>query len=78
VNLGWMTDAACLDGAISDFVPDDRDYRAAARAKTVCAGCPVAKQCLEWGEAHYTTRRSGIFGGLSPAERARRRNGEAA
>ena len=70
---GWMTDAACLDGAISDFVPDEGDAAAAARAKKVCAGCSVAEACLLWGEANPHTRRNGIFGGRSPRERARMR-----
>jgi WhiB family redox-sensing transcriptional regulator len=78
VNLEWMTDAACLDGAISDFVPDDRDYRAAGRAKQVCAGCPVRKPCLAYGESDPTTRRHGVYGGLSPAERSRLRRGKVA
>lgn len=72
----WMTDAACLDGAISDFVPDEGDYTAARRAKTVCAGCPVAKQCLEYGNT--VSRKHGVYGGLSPRERFYRRKEPAA
>lgn len=45
---------------------DERDYRE-ARAKKVCAACPVATECLEHalraGEVH------GIWGGLNEVER---------
>jgi len=36
----------------------------------VCAGCPVARECMEHAEA--TDARGGIFGGLTFAERAAR------
>jgi hypothetical protein len=36
------------------------------RAKTICEGCPVATQCLEFAIEHDC---SGIWGGLDTAER---------
>jgi WhiB family redox-sensing transcriptional regulator len=40
-------------------------------AKRICAGCPVAAQCLAWAEA--TGQAYGIWGGLNALERAARR-----
>ena len=69
----WRMLAACrhVDGALF-FAPDGerpnrRDLRE-ARAKAVCARCPVIQPCaayaVEYGE------RYGVWGGLSERERA--------
>jgi WhiB family redox-sensing transcriptional regulator len=42
-----------------------------ARAKAVCASCPVREQCLDYALGKSTKR--GIWGGLNEAERARER-----
>lgn len=70
---GWQRQAACgdLDGAW--FFPADRepaDVRAArtARAKSVCALCPVVSDCLAY--ALSVREPFGIWGGLTEAERA--------
>lgn len=42
-------------------------------AKAVCAACPVAESCLEYAldfEAAHETPRWGVWGGLSPRQRA--------
>lgn len=38
-----------------------------AQARTVCAGCPVADQCLAWAVAIGAD--DGIFGGLDADDR---------
>ena len=41
-------------------------------ARRVCAGCPVAAECLDYAQAvepHGRVYRYGMFGGHSPAER---------
>jgi hypothetical protein len=40
---------------------------AVARAKAICADCPVRSACFEFGIA---TRQEGIWGGTTTAERA--------
>jgi WhiB family redox-sensing transcriptional regulator len=67
---GWRVEAACrpLDSAI--FFPDRTAYRndAVAGAKAVCRRCPVREECLE--AAMDGGEKIGIWGGLTPLERA--------
>jgi WhiB family redox-sensing transcriptional regulator len=69
----WRDRAACATENPEWFYPSpsDRAGRGAkreAKAKAVCARCPVRAECLNWA----TTRgiRDGIWGGLNPEERA--------
>ena len=54
-----------------------RDWRQVLAAKQICAGCPVTAECLamalavEDGPQQTRLPRVGIYGGLTPAERAR-------
>jgi WhiB family redox-sensing transcriptional regulator len=44
-----------------------------ARAKNICSRCPVSAQCLDYAMATERDRlgyRHGVWGGLSPEERA--------
>ena len=77
----WRLLAACrqVDSGIF-FAPDgeranERDVRE-ARAKAVCARCPVVAPCAAYAIEHG--ERYGVWGGLSERERAalrlRRRN----
>ena len=42
--------------------------RQALRAKNVCAGCPVRRECLDWAQS--TNQMYGIWGGHDEDERA--------
>ncbi|HTQ93536.1 MAG TPA: WhiB family transcriptional regulator [Streptosporangiaceae bacterium] len=74
--MSWQDRAACRGVDVSLFVGPDgqrRPEREAreAKAKAVCASCPVRAQCLD-----YTLGKSikhGIWGGLNEEERARER-----
>lgn len=75
----WMADAACAGADTDLFYPEAGDYRAAERAKAVCARCPVIDDCLR----HALTspvEQHGVWGGLTPNERSqlRRRRKDAA
>jgi WhiB family redox-sensing transcriptional regulator len=65
----WMDDALCAQTDPDLFFPETKGGSHATEAKKVCRECPVREQCLayalEHGELH------GIWGGLSPKERAR-------
>lgn len=69
----WQIKAACRGPQASVFFPpnhferkDEREERE-ARAKAICATCPVRKACLDYSvrirEPH------GIWGGLNELER---------
>lgn len=69
----WQAKAACRGPHTSLFFPpphferkDDKEMRE-ARAKAICAACPVRKACLEYALRIHEPH--GIWGGLSEAER---------
>lgn len=64
----WREAAACLDVTYEvSFFPDREDVEGIARAKAVCATCPVAGECLTW--AIESNQAEGIWGGHTPKER---------
>jgi WhiB family redox-sensing transcriptional regulator len=73
----WREQAACRDHDPGrfDYDPDTDPAAKATLAKQVCAGCQVRDTCLgsalEQPAAEDTI---GIYGGLTPAERAERRS----
>lgn len=64
-ELEWQERALCSQTDPEVFFPEKggttRD------AKSVCIGCPVRSECLEWALAH--DERFGVWGGLSERER---------
>jgi WhiB family transcriptional regulator, redox-sensing transcriptional regulator len=73
----WWQQAACRDADpdLFGYDPTSDPPATVEAAKAVCSGCPVTGDCL--GFALGTMRASqdltGIYGGLTPAERAERR-----
>jgi WhiB family redox-sensing transcriptional regulator len=66
----WRAQAACSDVDPDLFFPVGVTGPAVsqiAAAKEVCAGCPVAAECLEF--AISTNQEYGIWGGTSEEER---------
>jgi WhiB family redox-sensing transcriptional regulator len=49
------------------FFPERGDVLGVARAKAICAACPVTAECLQF--ALETKEKRGIWGGLSGRER---------
>jgi hypothetical protein len=83
----WRLDAACRDWNHErdgdPWHPDSSLPNAYTRAREICSPCPVAAACLEVAMAAeggiVRDSRYGMFGGLSPHERARlRREGKKA
>ncbi|GAA1189904.1 hypothetical protein GCM10009654_54280 [Streptomyces hebeiensis] len=73
-SWAWLRHAACVDEDPELFFPVGDSGPAAVqaeRAKAVCHGCPVERQCLEW--ALTTNRTSGVWGGTDEEERRRLR-----
>lgn len=69
--LSWRDDAACRERPDVDFFPFPEDVHAIGRAKEVCANCPVVEECLVY--AIRTRQGDGVWGGLTPKERAKLR-----
>ena len=69
-NRGWRLQAACRETNAKVFFPVGATGRAVkqiARAKAICAGCPVRLTCLEYALA--THQDDGVWGGYDEAER---------
>jgi WhiB family redox-sensing transcriptional regulator len=69
---GWQKQAACRDLDLDLFFGHDGERAAEragreAKAKLVCASCPVREQCLD--HALAMPERAGIWGGLNETER---------
>lgn len=64
----WREEAACLDVVDEvSFFPDAEDLAGIARAKAICAACPVSSECLTW--AIETNQGEGVWGGHTSKER---------
>jgi WhiB family transcriptional regulator, redox-sensing transcriptional regulator len=78
MDRDWCTRGACRDVDPELFFPVGTSGPAVeqtARAKAVCARCPVRVECLEWALA--TGQATGVWGGLSEDERRARSRGSA-
>lgn len=69
----WMARALCAETDPDAFFPEGR--ASSAPAKRVCAACPVVGECLAYALAH--DEREGVWGGLTPFQRARLRRAAA-
>ncbi|KDQ65534.1 WhiB family transcriptional regulator [Streptomyces sp. NTK 937] len=66
----WRRHAACRDEDPDLFFPIGTTGPALVQteeAKTVCRGCPVRQQCLDW--ALENNQDAGVWGGLGETER---------
>ena len=61
----WMADAACRDADPAIFFVDHGG--SAAEARTICAGCPVQTQCLDYALA--ANERHRVWGGTIEKQR---------
>lgn len=67
-SLSWSQQAACKGLTTNMFFSEDVNQ--IAKAKQVCAGCPVAEECAEY--AISTQQPCGVWGGLTEEERVSR------
>lgn len=66
----WRVRGSCIGADTEDFFPEGQGKAVdaqIARAKAICAECPVAQACLEF--SLRTNQPFGIFGGTTPSER---------
>jgi WhiB family redox-sensing transcriptional regulator len=76
----WRHQAACrdVDPLLFDYDPETDPEAKAEPARRICAGCPVRAACLSYALSQPAEDDSvGIYGGLTPAERADRRTRQA-
>jgi hypothetical protein len=70
----------CANGDTEAWFPPRTDTRATRQATALCNGCPVISECLEYAlnaEAGIgKSGRDGIYGGMTPTERARLASGQ--
>ena len=72
--LNWRAAGACLNADPDLFFPISSAGPAEqqiVRAKVICAGCGVRRECLEFALAHDQVY--GIWGGITPEDRQRER-----
>ena len=71
----WQLHGSCLGYPLYVFFPEDTlksDLRRHEEAaKQICRSCPVLAQCRE--HALSTPEQHGVWGAMTPSERARRR-----
>ena len=61
-KLNWKLDGKCRDMDVDIFFEKyEDDIGLRASIDRMCAGCPVAKECLQWGISHEEW---GIWGGI--------------
>ncbi len=74
-RLAWMDHAACANkGATEGRVPRvdffPKQTAATQEAKAICQRCSVRDECLAYALATENRERHGIWGGMTPEERA--------
>ena len=68
----WMSDAACKPEDHDLFFPESTTGPGTyARARRICARCPVRDECAEYAITHAMT--AGLWGSMTPAERKQER-----
>lgn len=67
-RLSWQDLGKCLNyqGDPNDFFASNKEVKKQNRAKSVCDGCPVRRECLSYA---MNFRTEGIFGGTNESER---------
>jgi WhiB family redox-sensing transcriptional regulator len=72
-EVDWRVRASCARPTIDPelFFPFPGEHGKAARAKRICARCPVRAVCL--ADAMASRDEFGVRGGLTPKERQRLR-----
>jgi WhiB family redox-sensing transcriptional regulator len=69
----WRSEAACRGLSVELFFPGPGEGNGRVNethyfvGKTVCARCPVRRECLDYAGEHAIL--DGLWGGLTPRER---------
>ena len=61
-KLSWKDDGKCVDMDVDIFFEKyEEDLGLRAAIDRMCSGCPIAKECLQWGISHEEW---GVWGGI--------------
>ncbi len=63
----WAFEASCALPGAPNMFPHDNDLRGIGDAKSVCASCPVSRECL--ASALRNGDQYGVWGGYTAEER---------
>lgn len=69
-EMAWIAGARCIGEDPELFFPVGTASGAleqAEQAKSICLGCPVRTECLEW--SLVTAQDAGVWGGMDEEER---------
>jgi WhiB family transcriptional regulator, redox-sensing transcriptional regulator len=69
----WMEFARCKGMDPNVFFPGHGDHDGMARAKAICAGCPVREACGAYCLVELPRGEQGVWGGLAANERRQMR-----
>lgn len=72
-DQAWAARGACRDHDPGLWFAEESDTAQRQQAETICRGCPVATECLDYALA--VPRLQGIWGATTPRQRTRIRNG---
>jgi len=75
-DYDWRDDAKCTEVSPDIFFPDRGDMWKIALAKQICAGCPVAAECIADGESDEWSIRGGLVASQRKPMRAARLRAE--
>lgn len=71
-EMWWMDHANCRNMDVNlFFLHEQTGNNYSSFAREVCASCDVSKQCADYADKNMFDH--GLFGGLSPNERKKRR-----
>ena len=71
IETEWMEEAACA-GSDLEFVPSEEgrlSHIETNARREVCAGCPVARECLEYAFEQTSSLDYGVYGGTTGDQR---------
>lgn len=88
VDLSWMDSAKCRETVeihngkkFADVVNPDEwaaprgdDDKAVRKLRSVCARCPVTRECLVWAMTSPHSIEFGVYGGTTGSQRMKYRN----
>lgn len=70
----WRAHAACRGEDQATFFPQRGEADLVAKARAMCAECPVAAECLAYARTHEISGQEfGVWGGASALQRRRHR-----